>query len=91
MALSTNTIAILNYLKTMKDQDVTAADVAAALGLDKKTVEGGFTAGIQRKGLGIRVPAEVELEDGSHKDVKFLKLTDAGLAFDPNAVVVDAE
>ena len=91
MALSTNTIAILNYLKTMKDQDVTAADVAAALGLDKKTVEGGFTAGIQRKGLGIRVPAEVELEDGTHKDVKFLKLTDAGLAFDPNAVVVDAE
>lgn len=91
MALSTNTIAILNYLKTMKDQDVTAADVAAALGLDKKTVEGGFTAGIQRKGLGIRVPAEVELEDGTHKDVKFLKLTDAGLAFDPDAVVVDAE
>lgn len=91
MALSTNTIAILNYLKTMKDQDVTAADVAAALGLDKKAVEGGFTAGIQRKGLGIRVPAEVELEDGTHKDVKFLKLTDAGLAFDPNAVVVDAE
>lgn len=90
MALSTNTIAILNYLKTMKDQDVTAADVAAALGLDKKTIDGGFTAGIQRKGLGIRVPAEVELEDGTHKEVKFLKLTDAGLAFDPDAVV-DAE
>ena len=32
-----------------------------------------------------RVPAEIELEDGSHKSVKFIKLTEAGMAFDPDA------
>jgi hypothetical protein len=32
-----------------------------------------------------RIPAEVELEDGSHKAVKFIRLTDAGREFDPNA------
>jgi hypothetical protein len=38
--------------------------------------------------LGVRTPAEIELEDGTHKAVKFLSLTDAGMAFDPDA---DAE
>lgn len=87
MAMSENTVKVLNYLKDIHGGDpVTAADVAADLGLEKRTVDGCFTSGIQRKGLGNRVPAEVELEDGSHKSVKFLVLTDAGLAFDPNAV-----
>ena len=31
-----------------------------------------------------RVPAEIELEDGTHKAVKFIRLTDAGRAFDPD-------
>ena len=31
-----------------------------------------------------KIPAEVELADGSHKPVKFIKLTDAGLEFDPD-------
>ena len=30
-----------------------------------------------------RVPGEITLEDGSHKPVKFIKLTDKGRAFDP--------
>ena len=69
-------------------QDITAADVADALGLEKRSVDGIFTSAIQRKGLGIRTPAEVELSDGTHKAVKFLSLTEAGMAFDPDA---DAE
>ena len=32
-----------------------------------------------------RIPAEIELEDGTHKPVKFIKLTEAGAAFDPDA------
>ena len=36
--------------------------------------------------MGVRIPAEIELEDGTHKAVKILKLTEAGMAFDPNAV-----
>lgn len=68
---------------------MTAADVAAALGLEKRSVDGIFTSAIQRKGLGIRTPAEIELEDGSHKPIKLLSLTEAGMAFDPDAT--DAE
>ena len=84
-----NSKKILNYLKEVNGANVTAADVAEALGLEKRSVDGSFTSAIQRKGLGIRVAAEVELEDGSHKAVKFLSLTPAGLAFDPD--VEDAE
>ena len=87
MAMSENSKKVLNYMKEINGADVTAADVAAALGLEKRQIDGIFTSALQRKGLGIRVPAEIELEDGSHKAVKFLKLTDAGMAFDPDAEV----
>lgn len=91
MAMSDNSKKVLNYMKEINGADVTAADVAAALGLEKRQVDGIFTSAIQRKGYGVRIPAEVELDDGSHKPVKFLKLTDAGMAFDPDAVVEAAE
>lgn len=87
MAMKENSVKVLNYLKGINGADVTSGDVADALGLEKRQVDGIFTSAIQRKGLGIRVPAEVELEDGTHKAVKFLKLTDAGMAFDPAAEV----
>ena len=85
MAMKENSVKVLNYLKQINGQDVTAADVAEALGLEKRSVDGIFTSAIQRKGLGIRTAAEVELADGTHKQVKFLNLTDAGMAFDPAA------
>ena len=80
-----NSKKVWEYLKEINGENVTAADVAAELGMEKRSVDGIFTSAIQRKGLGIRVPAEVELEDGSHKQVKFLKLTEAGMTFDPDS------
>ena len=91
MAMSENSKKVLNYLKEIAGENVTAADVAAALGLEKRSVDGTFTSAIQRKGLGVRTPAEIELEDGTHKQVKFLSLTPAGMAFDPDATVEAAE
>ena len=85
MAMKENSKKVLNYLKEINGSAVTAADVAEALGLEKRSVDGIFTSAIQRKGYGERIPAEVELEDGTHKQVKFLKLTDAGMSFDPMA------
>ena len=89
MAMSTNTINVLNYLKAHNTEMLTASDVADALGVDVKVVNCSFTSGIARKQLGARVEAEVEYtaDDGStkHKTMKFLKLTDAGMAFDPEA------
>ena len=77
-----NTKKVFEFLRTVNGQNVTAADVAEALGLEKRSVDGIFTSAIQKKGFGVRVPAEVELEDGSHKAVKFLQLTEAGMSLD---------
>lgn len=88
MAMKPNSKTVLEYLKAHNGENLTAADVADATGLEKKQVDGIFTSAIQRKGLGVRTPAEVELEDGTHRAVKFLSLTPAGMAFDPDA---DAE
>ena len=84
MAMKENSRKVLEYLKTINGSNVTAADVAEVLGLEKRSVDGIFTSAIQRKGLGIRTPAEIELEDGSHKQVKFLSLTEAGMAYNPD-------
>lgn len=85
MAMKENSKKVLLYLKGINGQDVTAADVAEALGLEKRSVDGIFTSAIQRKGLGVRTEAEIELPDGKHRAVKFLSLTPAGMAFDPDA------
>lgn len=85
MAMKDNSKRVLNYLKKHNGEDLTAVDVAEALDLEVRSVNGIFTSAIQRKGLGVRVPAEVEQPDGTHKPVKFLTLTEAGMAFDPDA------
>lgn len=80
MAMKPNTKAVLEYLKSVEGKkNVTAADVAAELGLEVKQVNGIFTAAFQRKELGYREEAEIELEDGSHSKCKYLHLTEAGM------------
>ena len=85
MAMKENSKNVLLYLKGIGGANVTSGDVAEALGLEKRQVDGIFTSAIQRKGYGIRVPAEIELDDGTHKSVKFLQLTPAGMDLDPDA------
>lgn len=86
MAMKENTKAVITYLQGLDETaNVTAQDVANALGMEKRSVDGIFTSAVQRKGYGVRQPAEIELEDGTHKAVKFLKLTTAGRDLDVNA------
>ena len=80
-----STKTVIKYLQSLNNADVTAADVAEALGMEKKSVDGVFTAAIQRKDYGYRQEAEIEIEGGKHKTVKFLKLNDAGFALDVDA------
>lgn len=87
--LKPNSKLVLDYVKAHDGEDFTAADIAAATGLEVKSVNGIVTSAFQKKGLMERVPAEIELSDGSHKAVKFIRLTDDGRAFDPTAT--DAE
>lgn len=84
-AMKENTRKVFEYLKAHNDEDLTAADIADALELEKRQVDGIFTSAFQRKKLGERIPAEREEEDGSHTKIKLLKLTEAGMIFDPDA------
>ena len=83
--LKENSKIVFNYVKENGDSNITAADIAEATGLEVRSVNGSVTSAFQRKGLMERVPAEIELEDGSHKAVKFIKLTEEGKVFDPEA------
>lgn len=84
MALKPNSLTVFNYVKEHDGEDFTAADIAAATGLEKKSVDGIITSAFQKKGLMVRIPAEVELEDGTHKPVKLIRLTDEGRSFNPD-------
>ena len=89
MALKENSRKVLDYVKANDGADMTAADIAAGTGLEVKQVNGIVTSAFQKKGLMKRTPAEIKLEDGTHKAVKFIKLTAEGQEFDPEAT--DAE
>lgn len=76
--------AICAYLEENKGEIVTLDDMSAALGLEKRSVNGSFNS-LVRKGFAARTPLTVEAQVG----VKYLVLTAEGLAFDPDAT--DAE
>ena len=82
--LKENSLKVFNYVKENDGKNMTAADIAEGTGLEVRSVNGIVTSAFQRKDLMERVPAEVELPDGSHKAVKFIRLTEAGKEFDPN-------
>lgn len=82
--MSQNAIAVIKFLQSNKGLDFTVHDVAAALGLSYQTVGGVFT-GLVKKGLGVRVEATVA---EGEKPVKYLALTNDGLALDLNTVEV---
>lgn len=91
VAVSEKALTVLNYLKSIGDANVTAADIAEALGMEKKSVDGVVTSGLQRKGLSERVPAQIEITDeegnAKYKDVKFIRLTAEGQAYDHEAAL----
>ena len=89
--LKPNSRTVYEFVKANDGKNITAADIAEGTGLDTKQVNGIVTSAFQRKGLMERIPAEIEMEDGSHKAVKFIKLTEAGKEFDPNATDEVAE
>lgn len=86
MALKPNALAVFEYVKENDGADFVAQDIAEALGLEVKSINGIITSAFQKKGLMIREEAEIKLADGTHKKVKFIRLTDAGREFDPEAI-----
>lgn len=82
--LNENSRKVFDYVKGVNGADVTAQDIADATGLGVRQVNGIVTSAFQKKGIMERIPAEVELSDGTHKAVKFIKLTAVGETFDPD-------
>lgn len=89
MKLKENSKIIYDYVKAHENENITAADIAEATGLTSRQVNGAITMAFQRHKEEIdgekvevplmeRIPAELEQEDGSHKAIKLIKLTDAG-------------
>lgn len=78
--MSDSAKAIIAYLISINNAPVTLTDLAEALEIDKRKVNGAFNA-LVKKGFCARVAAKVEATE----TVKYLVLTDAGMAFDPNA------
>lgn len=92
--LKENSRLVFNFVKAHDGEDFTAQDIADAVGLSVKSVNGIVTSAFQRYKdadkneipLMVRVPAEIEdPETGLHKAIKFIQLTDAGREFDPDA------
>ena len=77
MAMSENSIKVLNFLKENHGKNMTSEDVAKALNLSKPTINGVFT-GLQKKELGARVEAEIP----GTAEVSFLSITEEGRACD---------
>ena len=86
-----NSILVYDFVKQHDGEQFTAQDIADGVGLGVRSVNCIVTSSFQRhkntdgqpEPLMERIPAEIELADGTHKPVKFIRLTDAGRAFDP--------
>lgn len=80
MAMKENTRQIWDYIVAHDGEDFAAADIADATGLNTKSVNGSVTS-FCKKGLAVR--EEVAVLGGS---VKYIRLTDAGKEYDPDAM-----
>lgn len=92
--ISENAMKVLDFVKAHDGGEaITAMDIAAALELSTQTVNGILTSCFCKdtKGYMIRVPGEIELDDGMHKPVKFIQLTDKGREYNPNIKSEDDE
>lgn len=89
--LSENATKVFNYVKSMDGENITAGDIADAVGLEKKSVDGIITACFQRNGIMERVPASVEDGNGLYKTVKFIRFTEEGRNFNPADLIAQAQ
>lgn len=79
MAMKEGTRKVWDYIVAHDGEDHTAADIANALGVSPKSVNGSVTS-FQKKGLATR--NEVGVIGGT---VKYIRLTDEGRAYNPDA------
>ena len=85
--MTQNSIAVFNYQKAHYGEKITAQQVAAALGVSLSAVTGsvnGLASTKKHPAYAIRTEAEIPAEDGKTAKVKYVSLTEEGMAFDPD-------
>lgn len=82
--MSEGACQVLDYLLSVKGQDITTDDAVADTGIDKKKFVATLTS-LCKKGYAERIPAKVE----GDISVKYLCLTDDGRALDTTATDED--
>ena len=82
--MTPNSVRVFNFLKDNHGARLTNKDIAEALGVSSSTVVGSVT-GLCKKGLAVRTEEHLAGADGKDVVVKYISLTDDGMAFDPDA------
>lgn len=75
---------VFNFLKENAGLKVTGHDIADALDVKINVVTGSVN-GLVKKGYAVRTEEQITDAEGKAATVKYISLTDAGLAFDPDA------
>ena len=88
--MTENSRKVFEYLKSAgAGVKITTKQVQEALGFEKAGSVTGSVTGLCRKGYAVRFKEMVETEDGKTKEVSYFCLTEAGMAFDPDAEVAE--
>lgn len=76
---------VINYCKDMVGvEDLTASDIANALGIKVQSVNGSIN-NLVNKGFAKRVTKLQKFSDGSTKEVKYIEVDESIKEFDPSA------
>ena len=86
--MTDNARKVFDYLKTNYGTDITAQAMAKDLGISINAVTGsvnGLCRDTKHPAYAVRKEVEVAGEDGKASTIKYISLTDEGLAFNPDA------
>lgn len=88
--MTDNSRKVFDFLKEHHGAKMTAQELAKELDVTISAVTGSVN-GLMKKGYAIREEVSTQNADGKPVITKYISLTDAGLAFDPDAVVEKAD
>lgn len=88
--MTENSRKVFDFLKANNNVQITGQEIAKELDVTINAVTGSVN-GLVKKGFAVREEVTAADDAGKPKITKYIKLTDAGMAFDPDAVEEKAE
>lgn len=90
--MTDNSRLVFNFLKENHGKNVTAQEIAKALNISISAVTGsvnGLARATKHPAYAVRTEVEAVDAEGKPCVIKYISLTDEGMAFDPDAKVED--